>query len=324
MIPTSKINQLLKTHQPAFVNILGPTASGKTDLAFQLAEAKPFDLISVDSRQVYQQMDIVTGKDIPPDFKFHPNKLLSYYLAPAGFKLYATSLVPPDETFSFGTFLRLTADLVDQIAAAGRQIIFVGGTIHWFYRFLTLSFDQVFTPTNPKWRQKAKTLPLKDLQNLLAATFPKQVESINPSDWQNPRRLIRLYERFQFTPAAKDKKIIKKLKAFFSQKNLTIILNPPTSILRQRIHQRILKRIDQGALPETQKLIDAYPAGLPAFDTPGYRQIIDFLQNRIDYDQMLKTWFQAELKLVRQQKQWITSLKKRLPPQHFLEITKTG
>ena len=301
------LNQV-KNQRPEIISILGPTAAGKTNLAFEIGENYDYDLISMDSRQVYKEMDIVTGKDIPKDFVFVNKGLLSYYQSPSGFRLYITSIVSIKEGFSLGKLIRLLPQVIKEVKDRKRKIVLVGGTIHWFYRLLSLSFDKVLIKEDKKWRYKAQGLSLKEIQKILTTKYPKAVKDINPSDWQNKRRLIRWYERLSYQLTPKDKEVIKTLKNWLTQTHLRIIINPKMQVLKEKIYQRILDRIDAGALVETAKLMEKYDLSYPAFDAPGYRQIMDFLNQKIDYDQMIKKWYIAEIKLVKKQKMWIKKI----------------
>ncbi len=306
------LNQV-KNQKPEIISILGPTAAGKTSLAFEIGEKYNYDLISMDSRQVYKEMDVVTGKDIPKDFVFVDKGLLSYYQSPAGFRLYATSIVSIEEGFSLGELIRLLPEVIKEIKERKRKVVLVGGTIHWFYRLLSLNFDKVLIKEDKKWRQKAESLSVEEIQKILTTKYPKAAKNINPSDWQNKRRLTRWYERLSYKLTPKDKEIIKILKDYLTQTQMRIIINPSIRILKEKIYQRIWDRIDAGALVETAKLMEKYDTSYPAFDAPGYRQIIEFLNQKIDYDQMIQKWHEAEVRLVKKQKTWIKKIESEIP-----------
>ncbi len=309
----ARILNQIKKQKPEIISILGPTAAGKTDLAFEIGTKYDYDLVSMDSRQVYKKMDIVTGKDIPKDFVFVNKGLLSYYQSPIGFRLYTTSIVSIKEGFSLGKLIRLLPQVIKEITNRKRKVVLVGGTIHWFYRLLSLSFDKVLIPEDRKWRQRVKSLSVEEIQKILTTKYPKKVMMINSSDWQNKRRLIRWYERLNYKLTPKDEKVIKSLKKWLGQTQMQIIINPNLQILKSRIYQRILNRIDAGALVETARLIKQYDTSYPAFDAPGYKQIIEFLNQKVDYDQMIQRWYKAEIQLVKKQKTWIKKIKSQIP-----------
>ncbi len=297
----------LKLHQPEALFIFGPTASGKTKLAFKLAQEFGYDLISVDSRQVYRLMDIVTGKDMPANFRYVDQGSGSYYQSPAGFRVYGLSFLNSDQPYSLGQFLNLLPGWWQEIKRRQRRPILVGGTIHWFYRLLTTSYDQVLTPRQPVWRQQAQNLSLVELQKQLLKLQPGLKTELNQSDWLNRRRLIRWYERLSQSP--KEDKLIQKLDNWLSRPKVSLCPNKSFEGLELLIKARVKQRLAAGAISETKMIIDKYSNSIIGFDSPGYRQIIRFLNSQVkDKNQLIQEWVQAELLLVKKQQRWLAKM----------------
>ncbi len=156
--------------------VCGPTATGKTQLAANLAKKFNGELISADSRQVYRGMDVVTGKDWPKDTT-----------------IYGYDLVRPDENFSVAHFVTHARTLINQIIKRKKLPIVVGGT--------GLYINSLVNPpetlsVNPDWqlRKRLETKSTRQLQDQLKKLNPQRWRQMNHSDQLNPRRLIRAIE----------------------------------------------------------------------------------------------------------------------------------
>ncbi|MCX6816890.1 MAG: tRNA (adenosine(37)-N6)-dimethylallyltransferase MiaA [Candidatus Beckwithbacteria bacterium] len=247
--------------------ICGPTATGKTKLAVQLAKQFSGELISADSRQVYQGMDIVTGKD-----------------KPKGVKIHGLDLVKPDEEFSVAHFVKLTRTLINQISFP----IIVGGT-GLYLDSLIKPPSTIFAKPNWKLREKLSFFSIPKLLKLLKQLNPKRLMQMNHSDQLNPRRLIRAIEvAIQKGPTFLSKGLDLK------ENNLLWIgLTAEKKILDQRIKKRVEQRIKSGAIQEWQKLKKQYGSNLPSMSAIGYHQLPD-----------VNKWIVAEQQYARRQLTW--------------------
>ncbi len=303
--------KLLEQLSPSeLVALLGPTATGKTNLAFKLASYLPFDLISLDSRQVYRCTDIVSGKDIPETFSFTDRGCLSFFSSPAGFRLYGLSLIEPSTKFSLHELLRYLPAWVAETKDRHRGVILVGGTIHWFYRLLSGQYEAVFTAEDKKWRRQAAKMELKEIQEKLLRLDKRVKERMSQADWFNRRRLIRWYERLTAgsLPGGERKEVDK----LFQSKRKVLLLDRPDDELFLRLRRRIETRLKAGAIEETKKLVKNYGQEIIPLESPGYRQILSFLQGKLDLTEMKDEWFKAEVSLVRKQRCWIKKMTKMI------------
>ncbi len=288
------------------VALLGPTATGKTDLAFKLASQLPFDLISLDSRQVYRYTDIVSGKDIPETFGFTDRGCLSFFSSPAGFRLYGLSLVEPSARFSLHELIRYLPLWMAEIEDRHRGVILVGGTIHWFYRLLSGHYEAVFTPEDKEWRRQAAKMSLEEVQERLLHLNEKAKELMTRSDWFNRRRLIRWYERLAANPLPEKEK--GKIDKLLQVKKKVLLLDRPDEELFLRLRRRIEARLEAGAIEETKKLVKNYGQKIIPLESPGYRQILLFLQGKLNLTEMKEEWFRAEVSLIQKQRRWIKKM----------------
>jgi len=258
--------------------ICGPTATGKTKLAVQLAQKFSGEIISADSRQVYKGMDIVTGKD-----------------RPTGVKIYGLDLVRPDEEFSVAHFVKFARALINQISLP----IIVGGT--------GLYLDSLINPpqtlsVKPNWklRKKLEIKSIRELQNQLKKLDARRWRSMNHSDQQNPRRLIRAIEVNLQGQSLQ----VPNLQAEFDV--LWIGLTAKKEILDQRIAKRVKARVRAGAVKEWQQLKKKYRLNLPSMSALGYRQLPDIAK-----------WIKAEQQYSRRQLVWF----KKNSHIHWFDIT---
>jgi len=259
--------------------IVGPTATGKTGLAVELSKEFPSILISVDSRQVYRGMDIVTGKD-------HPQ-----HVSIAGI-----DIVNPDEDCSVSVWHQAVSPALARAHQNNLLPIVVGGT-GLYVSALTEGIETIAIPPDQKLRQKLIKLNTSELQAKLKQIDPHKLKSMNHSDAHNPRRLIRAIELAN-SPSAKEKRLI-------SPDTLYIGLRyPDTSQYHDLVGSRVRSRLDHGALEETKQLIEQYDTSLPSFTSLGYKHLIRYLHQEISRDELVSSWTQDELAYARRQLTW--------------------
>lgn len=246
--------------------ICGPTATGKTDLAAKLAKEFSGEIISADSRQVYKGMDIVTGKD-----------------KPRGVKIWGYDLVKPDEEFSVAHFVKLANEQIKKIAGRGHLPIVVGGTGFWL--------DALVSPpptidVKPNWklRKRLEKFSAKQLLNQLKKIDLGRAASMNQSDRNNPRRLIRAIE------VAKSGKRGGKAVGYEA---IWIGLKATLKVLDRRIEERVKKRVKAGAVKEWERLKSKFNQDLPSMSAIGYRELPD-----------IGKWVRAEKQYARRQLTW--------------------
>ena len=268
--------------------VCGPTATGKTSLAVKLAKKLNGELISADSRQVYQGLDIGTGKDHPP-----------------GTKIHALDLIPPSESFSVSQYLQTVHPLIQKIQSQGKLPIIVGGT-GLYLKALTQGIATASIPPHPALRQVLNLFPLSWLKFILKLINPKKYKQMNRSDQNNPRRLIRALE---ISLSSKSKHLVSLSSppstSPFPRLSANIIyLSAPLSYLYQQIDQRVKKRLDQGLLQEIEKLLEKYPWSAPSFKTLGYADFQPFFQKGDSLENCISRWRFHEHAYARRQLTW--------------------
>lgn len=277
---------MAKTKQQIVV-ICGPTASGKTGLALQLAkELKRANILSVDSRQVYKCLDIITGKDIPQNL-------------PSGIKIFGLDLFSPNERANLADFVRYSKKIILDSKNSETPLIIVGGT-GLYLKAITQDLTDINIPLNPKLRQKLEKLSLEELQQLLNKENPQKFTSLNHSDSMNPRRLIRYLE------ISRSKKILTQENFHSDDVSFHWIgISSDKNTLKENIHNRVLERIESGAINEIKDLLKNFPdKKLAIYTSLGASQIIDFIEDKVSKEKLIENWTVAEVSYAGRQTVW--------------------
>lgn len=261
--------------------IIGPTASGKTDMAVKLAKEAGGYIISADSRQMYKYFDIGTAKT-----KNFPHHFVDF--------------LEPDQTYSAGQFKKDAIALINK--NRGLPIL-VGGTPLYVSAILeNLELPEV--EPDEKLRKKLEKLSIAELQKKLKKYDEDCFEFI---DANNKRRLVRALEVILKT-GKKFSQLRTKGTPLFDQ-SITF-LNPPISELKQRIEKRTRAMLKDGLVEETKALAKKYPKTCPPFSSIGYKQVIDYLEGRISEENLEDEINKATLRYAKRQIIWF---KKCLP-----------
>lgn len=290
--------------------IAGPTACGKTSLALKIAQSIPATLISADSRQVYQNLDYIPGKDIPPDFNRQQapitfqNHSLPYYTN-SHTHIFGYDVVKPTQDWSVALFNRLCRKLVPHIHKHNRLPIIVGGT-GLYIKSLTQSIETLHIPPNLKLRRKLNQLTTPQLQQKLDQINPTHFSQLNRSDKHNPRRLIRAIEVSNY----KNNQSQSQPKQFLlnPKTTLKILLTAPQTLINKRIKKRVRKRFKQNWQPEL-KLLQSIDPRLtsPCATSLGYTQLNKYQTGQLSKKQALQAWAQREQKYSKDQISWFNN-----------------
>ncbi len=312
------------------LSIVGPTAVGKTGFALAVAQEiihstdyQGIDLVSADSRQVYQGLEIVSGADLPVGFSQQTNPNFSYPFyesepdqqksdepdqdQPGQLRLHGVAIVAPDQEWSVKHFQELVLEVLAAATADQRLVILVGGT--GLYHDRALERDpQLRVGPNPEVRKRAEQMSLTELQSWAEEVNPEKLASLNHSDRQNPRRLVRVIE---FGLAAEE---IKSAAISSSPPNFTEIpavrheyvgLSDNFDEISSRISLRVKERFDQGALTEVKELLSHYAdPQLPALSATGVTELHQYLTGQLDEAQCLELWSQREVQYAKRQLTW--------------------
>lgn len=281
--------------------ICGPTATGKTNLALSLAKEFNGEIVSCDSRQVYKEMDIVTGKDIPHHAKPEMVTIKDSITLPVysinTIPLWMYDVVSPDQEFSVSHYEQLARAVIGDIHKRGKLPILVGGT--GLYIDAIVSGIQTSTvPKNNTLRKQLDNMFVVELQQMLQTISPSTWETLNNSDRNNPRRLIRKIEIVKSeTP---------QLSPSRQYNTLWLGLMLPSEIQEARIKKRIEQRIQNGAIEEILYITKKYSSSFQALQTIGYQEWKEYLQNPSDLhvSQAMQQWQTHEIQYTKRQMTW--------------------
>jgi len=249
------------------IMILGPTASGKSELALSLAESLGGEIINADAMQVYRGLDIGTGKISATDRRRIPHHLLD--------------ILDPGEVFSAGEFRRRTLACADEIRSRGKRPLLVGGT-GLYLRALAKSLAPI-APVHASVRRSLNALlrrrGTRDMHHMLEVLDPPAALKIAPSDRQRIERALEVI-------LASGRRFSSHQEGEMSGEDrvpfLKIGLNLPRPILWKRIEERVGRMVAQGWLEEVRRLLDqGVSAETHAMKSIGYQEMAQVVRGLI-------------------------------------------
>lgn len=299
---------------------VGPTAVGKTDLAFKTAHNFNGELVSADSVQVFEDLDIISGKDIPKGTKFTRLNKFSSNLYNIGYyrykniPIYLLDIVKPTQNFSVSQFQDFSTKIVQYIGHRNKLPVIVGG-IGLYVSSLFGGIETSDIKPDLKLRKQLESLTIEKLQEELGMLNPEKLSFMNNSDLNNKRRLIRGIEILSSPLPTTNYKRPTKYQC------LIIGLLCEREILKQRIDKRVEERLKQGALEEAKNLFENYEKlSQQVKDANGYKQLFSFLKNEIDMDEAIYRWKISEYKHAKNQMTWF----KKYGNVSWFDISKKG
>lgn len=276
--------------------LMGPTASGKTNLAIELVQQLPLAIVSVDSAMVYREMNIGTAKPTANILQQAPHQLID--------------IRDPSENYSAGAFREDAITAIETILEKKQLPLLVGGTMLYFH---VLQQGMASLPkANPEIRQRLqKELEqqgLKKLHHRLQTLDPTSAQRIHPND---PQRLLRALEVAEITG-----KTLTELQHAQNNKlpyqfiNIGLMPNDRT-YLHQQIEKRFQNMLKQGFIEEVQNLFKRgdLHENLPSIRTVGYRQIWHYLTGKLNDKEMQEQAIIATRQLAKRQITWLRSWK---------------
>lgn len=281
----------------SLIAIVGPTASGKTDVAIELAKIIKGEIISADSMLVYRQMDIGTAKPTLEEMQGIPHHMID--------------LVEPNEEFSVAMYQSKVEQLIDDITKDGHIPILAGGT-GLYVRAVIDHYD--FTPPakenhlREELKSEAARLGAEAMHRKLSEVDPKSAERLHPNDI---RRVIRALEVYYQTgkTISEYQYISKEDKPKYNLKMFGLTMD--RQLLYKRIEQRVDLMLEKGLVDEVKVLLRQYQTWGTALQGLGYKEIISYLKGECSLEEaseILKrntrrfakrqlTWFRADQRI---------------------------
>jgi tRNA dimethylallyltransferase len=276
------------------ITIIGPTAIGKTTLSIELAKLINGQIVGLDSRQIYKGMSIGTAQ--PTELE---KRLVKHHLI--GFR-------EPWESISAGEYSEMVIEISKNITKGGFSPIISGGA-GLYYRALTSGiFDE--STSNIDIR-----LEIEKEYDLNPILLYEKLKEIDPDyakivHINNKKRLVRALEIYKITGVSPSKNFEKQKNQQNKQKKMnlfTIILSLDREIHRARIRSRTLEMINDGWIKETKRLIKIRQNNnidLPALNSIGYEQIVNFLNGEMSKEELVETIINKTWQYARKQVKW--------------------
>ena len=279
-------------HKPLAIFLMGPTASGKTDLAIQLRQQLPVEVISVDSALIYRGMDIGTAKPSKAELALAPHRLID--------------ICDPAESYSAANFRTDALREMQEISAQGKIPLLVGGTMLYYKALLEgLSpLPSADEKVRSEIEAKAALIGWAGLHQELCKIDPISAQRINPNDSQ---RINRALEVFYLTGKTLTELTAQKGEALPYDILQFAIAPEQREVLHLRIEQRFHKMIELGFQQEVEKLYRRpdLNENLPSIRCVGYRQMWEYLRGDYDHDEMVFRGICATRQLAKRQITWL-------------------
>lgn len=289
----------LNSEFPKALFLMGPTASGKTDLAIKLAQQCRCEIISVDSALIYKSMDIGTAKPTAEE-----QALAAHFLV---------DIIDPKESYSAGSFRDDALRLMHEIVERGNTPLLVGGTM-LYYKALVEGLSPLPT-ADPVIRaaieQQVQATSWQALHDQLKIIDPVSAQRIHVND---PQRLARAIEVYRIT--GKSMTELTEIKSDPIPFNIKQFAIAPSekSVLHKRIEQRFDLMLSSGFEQEVRGLYERgdLHIDLPSMRCVGYRQMWEYIEGKLDYQEMRFRGVVATRQLAKRQMTWLRGWKQNI------------
>ncbi len=268
-------------HNPIVIILMGPTASGKTELALKIAKELEINVINIDSRQLYIGMDIGTAKPTHEQQKTVPHQLID--------------IRQPDKPITVKDFQNKAKPLIEQ-ALISKGVAFLVGGSGLYLKALTSGFVPPSVAPQAEIRNQLKKLGQSCCHQLLKTADPAAAARIAPTDEVRTNRALEvLYSTGQPISTQQNRNPP-------PWKFIELGLNPIN--LRTRIENRTEMMYKKGLIKETQKLVDRFSSDLPILQTIGYGEALQVIEGRISQRQAIQITTKRTQQLAKRQRTW--------------------
>ena len=286
--------------------LTGPTASGKTAIGLEMARILNAEILSLDSMAIYRGMDIGTDKPTAEQRALVPHHLID--------------IRNPDQDFSVSEYVTEAHALIKQIHAAGREVLFVGGTP--MYLTALLRGISCGPPADWEFRRQVRAeierVGIEALHERLSAIDPLAASRLHPHD---VRRIIRALEVFKITGRPISHQQLQFEEGSPAEQCRVFVLRWPRTLLYERIDRRVERMFESGLVDEVRGLLDTYGAlGRTASQAVGYRETIAYLRGEISRDEAIRRVQTRTHRFARRQETWFRSLSECRWVDHASEV----
>lgn len=286
------------------ITILGPTASGKTDIAAHLAAELSAEIISADSRQVYRRMDIGTGKDLA-DYVVD-GKRVPYHLI---------DIVEPGTKYNLFEYQRDFLEAYNDIRSRGKNVILCGGTGLYIESVLK-GYRLIPVPENKELRHKLEGKSLLELTSILERLKAENNSNMhNSTDVDTSKRAIRAIEiEMAYKEAHIEERTFPKID------NVIIGVGIDRDLCRMKITRRLDQRLQDGMVDEVKSLLDS---GIPADDLIyyglEYKFVTEYILGKSTFEEMHRSLEIAIHQFAKRQMTWFRGMERRGFTIHWID-----
>ena len=284
--------------KPNVICLMGPTASGKTSLAVELVQQHPFQIVSVDSAQIYQQMNIGTGKPQKGVLDIAPHRLIDF--------------IDPALPYSASQFRTDAFREIDEILEVGDTPLLVGGTMLYFrvLRDGLADMPHADLEVRAEIEKLAQEQGWEAVHQQLAAVDPDSAARIHPNDPQRTQRALEVYRVSGKTITSFHAEMRAQQEALLPYNLHFFAIQPEDrGVLHDQIGTRFRQMLNEGLVDEVQALRARGDLNhqLPSIKSVGYRQVWQYLDDEINYDGMVERSIIATRQLAKRQLTWLRS-----------------
>ena len=277
--------------KPKVVVIVGPTASGKTKLSVELAKKIDGEIISADSMQIYKDMDIGTAKVTKEEMQ--------------GIRHYLVDCVSPDERYTVSNFKKDSENAIKEILSHNKNPIIVGGTglyvnsLIYDIEYQEMKFDEDY---RKKLMQEAESLEgLHGLWEKANKIDPEAMKKISSND---KKRIVRVLEIYNSTGKTKTEQEILSKSEEPKYDFKVFGINFEREVLYERINKRVDIMFEQGLEKEVRNLVKKYNSFPTAMQGLGYKEVVEYINGKISYDDMVEKIKQETRRYAKRQMTW--------------------
>ena len=277
------------------VVICGPTASGKTSLSIELAKKINGQIISADSMQIYDEMDIGTAKPTKEEMQ--------------GIKHYLIGNVKPTNRYSVSEYKKDATNAIEETIQDNKFPIIVGGT-GLYVNSLIYGIDYPEIETDLEYRKKLEEIAEKEglnkLYNMAKEIDEKAMEKISPND---QKRILRVLEIYNQTGKTKTELEIESRKNGVKYDFRVFAIDLPREILYERINKRVDIMFENGLLEEVQRLYKKYGEELyTSIQAIGYKEVIDYINGKYTKEEMIEKIKMETRRYAKRQLTWFRKI----------------
>tara|TARA_B100000073_G_scaffold81209_1_gene61787 strand:+ start:394 stop:1293 length:900 start_codon:yes stop_codon:yes gene_type:complete len=271
----------MNSSKPLVIVLLGPTASGKTELAIEIANHFKLDIHNIDSRQMYQYMDIGTAKPT-----IEQQKIIKHLLI---------NLSSPDKKINVKQFQEIATKSISYEIEKKKNAFLVGGS-GLYMNSIIYGFVTPQVPPQENLRKQFMNLGQKECWELLKLCDPQTTKKIHFADQIRTVRALEVFYTSGKTISSQQHKNPPPWKV--------IELGLDRNDLKDRITQRTKNMYKQGIIEETKRIIKSYGRDLPLLKTMGYCEALSVIDNSLDLDQAIEITTKKTLDFAKRQRKW--------------------